>query len=1172
MAIYTLRVIKDGRTLTRKQVSDGLGRDAVVIPAQADVTYLLSDPLSNTGPSKISAKRVGKNLHVGIGKGSPDTPDLIIEGYFDFAPGVLAGAMADGSQATYDLGALSTSSVPTASPSSGAVTPDGAVAQASLPSAGFDKSNMLLGGLGLLALGGAGGGGGSKSSAAVTSALSKVTDYAGDGTKPAPELGDYTAIGITGVNATNLAAINTSVDALSATNVDTKEKLQAVIDAYVKILAEANGIASDATQANPISDDYALIGANIGQAAANAAALSLINTVIGNLATTAVDTIAEINALAIVIDKIMNAAVGAPVTLTVADFALLGLPTSGPGAINAANLEAINSAITSAGGQAKVDTYAELSALVTAVATIVSYAVDNKQATPTAADYANAGITGVSNINLAAINNAVDTLTASAVDTKAELQAVIDAYVKILAEANGSAADATPANPTASDYAIIGANIGLSASNPAALSLLNTVIGNLQATNIDTVAEINALAAVVDKLMNAAAGAPATLTVADYALLGLPTSGVGAVTAANLAIVNNAITNAGGQAKVDTYVELVALVSLIVTIASYADDNTQPAPTTNDYSNAGVSGVNSTNIAAINSAVDALNAVAVDTKDELQAVVDAYSKILAEANGSAIDATPSSNPLAEDYALIGANIGLSTTNSAALSLLNSIVGNLSTTSVDSIAEINALAVIVDKVMNAATGATASLTLAEYNLIGIPSNGPGAVTSANLAAVNNALSLVGGQLKVDTFVELNALITAVATIVTYADDNTQTVPTLANYLSAGITGVTAANLSAINSALDANSIGGVDTKAELQAVVDTYNLILAEANGAASDGTPGSNPTAAQYALIGANIGLASTNSVNLTLLNDAIGGLTSTAIDSIAEINDLAAAANAVISGAAGNAAPTLAQLAALGINGVTANNILAIQNAIAATADSGLQVDTMAELQAVVTTAANAAALSQTRIQNYASSNLNTAPTAGDYVNVGVTGVDASNLSAINSAVDALSSTGVDTVFEIQALVNAYRTILGEANGALPDATPLSNPTANDFLAIGASIGLASGGIESGNDLASSALALLDNSISGLNIAAVDTVAEINALGSAVDKVMNLAKLGTGATIPVGGLTMADLTLLGIDTSLADTAAEVNAILRAIIDSADSGAGVNTIQALQALVNANAA
>ena len=1366
MAVYTLRVIKSGRTLLRKQVSDGLGRDAVVIPAQADVTYLLSDPLSNTGPDKLSAKRVGKNLHISLGKGNPDTPDLVIEGYFDFPAAPISGTLADGGQAAYDLGALAQASPSTASATT---TAENTVTQASLPSEGFDKSKLMLGGLGLLALGGAGGGGGGSggTSANVTTLLNKVSAYADDNTKSAPELADYEGIGITGVKATNLSAINSAVDALSGTKVDSKDELQAVVDAYLKILAEANGVDADTTPANPTANDYAAIGATIGLAASNAAALSLLNTVVGNLSTTGVDTIAEINTLAVVVDKLMNAAAGSPATLTISDYALLGLPTSGAGAITATNLEAVNNAITASGGQARIDTFAELSSLVISVATIATYANDGTQAAPTATDYTNAGITGVSNANLAAINNAVDTLALNAVDTKQELQAVVDAYVKILAEANGSAGDATSTNPTVSDYALIGANIGTSATNTVALSLLNTVIGNLSTTAVDTIAEINALAVVVDKLMAAALGSPASLTVADYALLGLPTSGAGAVTPANLAIVNNAITSVGGQARIDTFAELSGLITGVITIVNYADDGTLLAPTASDYANAGITGVTSTNLAAVNNAVDALSASAVDTRDELQAVVDAYIKILAEANGTATDATPGSNPLASDYALIGANIGSAASNTAALSLLNTVIGNLPTTGVDAIAEINALAVVVDKLMVAATGSPATLTLADYALLGLPTSGQGAITAANLAVINNAITssggqsridtyaelsalatavativnyaadstqaaptavdyvnagitgvnssnlgalnnavdtlnsaavdtkaelqamvdaylkilaeangsatdltpgtnplagdyaligatvglaattpaalsllnsvignlssdgvdtiaeinalaavvdkvmnaaagsmpaltiadyallgiptsgvgaitstnlavvndalmFVGSQLRVDTLAELSTLVTAVATIVSYAEDNTQTAPTLAQYISAGITGVTAANLGAVNSALDANSINGVDTKAELQAIVDTYNLILAEANGSASDATPGSNPTVAQFALIGANIGAASTNAVNLSLLNDAIANLSNTAVDTIAEINDIAAASNAVVSGAAGNTAPTLSQLTALGITGVAANNLLAIQNAIAATADSGLQVDTIAELQAIVTTAANAASISQTRIQNYAISSLNPAPTVVDYANIGITGVEAGNLTSINSAIDALTSAGVDTPFEVQTVVNAYNAILAEANGSAIDATPSANPTANDFLAIGATVGLASGGTASGTDLASSALALLDSAIANMVTTSVDTVGEINAIGQAVDRVMNLAKLATSSSSAAGAQLLTDLTLLGVDVSLANTTAEVNAILQAIIDSADSGAGVNTIQALQALVNAN--
>ena len=977
MAIYTIRVIKNGRTLQRKQVTEGLGRDAVVIPAQADVMYSLSDTLNNTGPAKISAKRVGKNLQIAIGNGNPDVPDIIIEGYFDFPPAPVAGALADGGQAVYDLGSLNAQ--PSATPGAASTSSGNAtVARASLPGDGFETIGWGIAGLAsaLALAGGGGGGGGSGSADASATALSKVTAHAGDGTQPTPVLTDYTDIGIRGVTDTNLAAINNAVDTLVATNVDTKAKIQAVVDAYVKILAEANGTAADGS-----------VGSN----------------------------------------------------------------------------------------------------------------------------------------------------------------------------------------PTANDYATIGANIGLSASNTTALGLLNEVVGNLTTTAVDTVAEINAIAAVVDKVMNTAAGSPSALTIADYALLGLPSTGSGAVTAVNLAAVNNAIASAGGQAKVDTYPELSGLVTAVATIVSYADDKAQAVPTLTQYTAAGITGVTATNLDAINSAIDANTAAGVDTKAELQAIVDAYNVILAEANGAATDATPGVNPTVAQYALIGANIGVASTNTAALSLLNDVVGNQTTTAIDTTAEINAIAAVVDKVINAATGTAATLTVAELALLGLPTTGSGAVNPTNLAAINNALTSAGGEAKVDTYAELSGLVTAVATIVNYANDKTQAAPTLAQYTAAGVTGVTATNLDAINSAVEANSVAGVDTKVELQAIIDTYNLILAEANGSAADTTPGVNPTVAQYVLIGADIGAASSNTINLSLLNDAIAGLSSTSVDSITEINAIAAAANTVIAAAASGTAPTIAQLSTLGIANVTVNNLLAVQNAIKATADSGLQVDTMAELQAVVTAAANAATVSQNTIQNYATSNANPAPTLADYTNIGVSGVDATNLSSVNSAIDALTTATVDTPFEVQSAVDAYTRILGEANAAVPDATPNLNPTANDFLAIGASIGLASGGISTGTDLASSALALLDNAIGGLASTSIDAVSEINALSVVIDKVMNLAKLSSGAAIPTGTLTMADLTLLGVDTSLANTPAEVNAILQAIINSADTGSSVNTILALQALVNANA-
>ena len=47
-------------------------------------------------------------------------------------------------------------------------------------------------------------------------------------------------------------------------------------------------------------------------------------------------------------------------------------------------------------------------------------------------------------------------------------------------------------------------------------------------------------------------------------------------------------------------------------------------------------------------------------------------------------------------------------------------------------------------------------------------------------------------------------------------------------------------------------------------------------------------------------------------------------------------------------------------------------------------------------------------------------APTVQDYIDAGITGVDAANLAAVNAKVDAVAKTDADTVPEVQALADA--------------------------------------------------------------------------------------------------------------------------------------------------------
>lgn len=828
MPIYTIRSIQDGKTLVRKQVTQGSGRDPIILTAQPDVMYLLSDTILNVGPAKIAARRNGKNLLITLDGSHPDIPDVIIEGYFDYPPAPINGMLSSGGHSSYDLGTLSPSTAePTTQVAEQAATTNAPI-QAKLPQQSWwsDHKWLIGGGLGAVALGtaAASGGGDDAAPAADVTALATIKAFAEDSNQERPQVKHYTDAGITGVNAANLAAMNSAVEGFSAGSVDTKDKLQTIVTAYNKILASTNST-------------------------------------------------------------------------------------------------------------------------------------------------------------------------------------------------NSTGATATQAD--VSDFVSIGAEIGLSKSSASHLSLLNSAIGNLTQSQIDSVAEINAVAAVVDKIMGTATGQTLPLTVQDFAIIGIATLGSGAVTEANLASVSNAIARAGGQSAVDTFAELNTLVTAITTIYNYASDSSQAVPITSHYTTLGVTGVTDNNLSAINSAVNALSAQQVGSRTQLQTVVDAYAFILAEANGATTDATPTSNPTVQQFTTIGANVGQSATQVNNLSLLNDVIGNLTVQQVNTVDKINTLAAVVDKVMSQAAGLDSNLTVAEFALLGIATSGTGAVTAANLMAVNQAIASAGGAIKVDTFAELSGVVAAQATIFNYASDNTQTAPTLANYTALGINGVNTNNLTSINSAIDANAGLSVDTKVEIQAIVDAYNFILAEANGTAIDVTPQTNPAVQQYTLIGANIGSAADQASNLKLLNDALGGQAIAAVSAVTQINDLAAAANAVMTTARGADVVTAAQLVSLGITGVTVNNLIAVQNAIARTADNGTQVDSLSSLQGVVTSAATAASGSQAIIQNYASNGNNPTPTLADYVNIGVSGVNTTNLSAANSAIDALVSSQVANPYQVQAVIN---------------------------------------------------------------------------------------------------------------------------------------------------------
>ena len=130
--------------------------------------------------------------------------------------------------------------------------------------------------------------------------------------------------------------------------------------------------------------------------------------------------------------------------------------------------------------------------------------------------------------------------------------------------------------------------------------------------------------------------------------------------------------------------------------------------------------------------------------------------------------------------------------------------------------------------------------------------------------------------------------------------------------------------------------------------------------------------------------------------------------------------------GISSSPALTHSDFAALGVTGVTAENLNEVLAALRAGADDGSEIDTLDELRSVV---GAAVALSRQNaidiISRYDGTSSTTAPTLADFPNAGSTGVTNTNLASINTAFAEIGITDSDTTADIQGVISGYASIL---------------------------------------------------------------------------------------------------------------------------------------------------
>jgi len=604
-----------------------------------------------------------------------------------------------------------------------------------------------------------------------------------------------------------------AIATLSGCSVST-EPPDPVEDARNRIEAFADNPANQP----PTAADYSVAGIQ-GVTGENLAA---VNAAVSAAARADVDTVEELQAL---VDRVVSRlriiawADGGLTAPALTDYARLGIT-----GVTAANLDAMNAGVAASIGT-EVDTAPELQAVVNRILIllgIAAYADDDRTApVPTVANYAAAGITGVTAENLAAVNAAVQAVTGVDVDTGAELQTLVNRVLGLLRIAAYATNEANPA-PTLETYQAVGVT-GVTAANLAAV---NRAVVDLIGADVDAVEEVQALVLrVVAQLRisayatdDAANPAPA---LESYTLLGIT-----GVTAANLAEVNRAVAALTGP-DVDTPPEVQAVVDRVVAqlrIAAYAaDDVANPAPTVATYATIGVTGVTAANLTDVNRAVAALTGPEVDTAAEVQTLVDRVAAQLRIAAYASDDAANPA-PVLATYT----TIGVSGVTAANLADVNRAVAALTGPEVDTPSEVQAVVTRVVAQLRitayAANDAANPAPLAEtFTAIGVTG-----VTGANLAEVNRAIAALTGP-DVDTAAEVQSVVDRVVAqlrIAAYAtDDQANPIPTLDTYLSAGVIGLTAAMVPGMNRAVAALSGPDVDTLGELQALA---NGVITEA--------------------------------------------------------------------------------------------------------------------------------------------------------------------------------------------------------------------------------------------------------------------------------------------------------------------------------------------------------
>jgi hypothetical protein len=338
----------------------------------------------------------------------------------------------------------------------------------------------------------------------------------------------------------------------------------------------------------------------------------------------------------------------------------------------------------------------------------------------------------------------------------------------------------------------------------------------------------------------------------------------------------------GGSVNWTKSLTTQTIIDAVKIIENYSSSKNNQKPIVQDYIDAGVTGVDSKNIDAVNRMVTRVYSYQVNTTTEIQSYVDrvvtAHNRIKAYA-----DDNTKSRPSVKDYEDFGFYKIITGGN---LVGINRFVDNTNSSGVDSFSKVE---VFVNKVVKAIT-LIENYSSSKNNQKPIVQDyidaGVTGVDSKNIDAVNRMVIRVYSY-QVNTTTEIQSYVDRVVTahnrIKAYADDNTKSQPSVKDYEDFGFYKIiTSGNLTGINKFVDNTNSSGVDSYSKVKVFVDrVINAIDTIENYSSSQSNP--LPTVSDYS----DAGVTGVNSVNIDDVNEAVKDTYSNNVNTTSEIQSV---------------------------------------------------------------------------------------------------------------------------------------------------------------------------------------------------------------------------------------------------------------------------------------------